>query len=601
MNARSPLLLACLLLFSTSLPAASILPCSPSGKLALADAAAVAELVIHRTRMPEGKILTHFTFRTVETLRGTVPAYFKATAPGGTHGNRADADSRLPSLVPQQTYLLFLVEENGRLGFLDGPAGVVAPDAVDLEALRVEAAALGGGADLSAYATEPISAEYSVTSSGLLDSGGFRRFTLPDQGLGIPVYADVSTLPAGITQQQAEAALLNALAAWEAACSIRFEYKGTQVFTQAADTYSSSDGLIVRVQMHDNFNDISDGGNTLGIGGASYSIDPGNGGTVDGNAFNPITFGYVILNHPKPSLANPVTLEEVLGHEIGHVIGMAHSSETSPEFDSNKAQALMYYLAHADGRGAQLNNYDTSTILQAHPLDTPPYAFDRVLYAVTSFWQPLGNPEVNKVTLEGGDLQGQALTLQEEITPTTNGTFALVGNVLTYTPNGAFSDATVSNPASSWYDRYRARLSDGTHLSPYLEVRVVGFRLDTWPSGAPDGVPDSWVSTYYGTKSGSTAGADTDGDGLDTKTEFLLGTDPTDSASRLKITSFSEGALEWSSQRFDVYRIKSSTDLSTWTTERLVTQDADAATLEATGLPTVSPGGDLFFRVERVD
>jgi hypothetical protein len=442
-----------------------------------------------------------------------------------------------------------------------------------------------------------------VTSSGLLDTDGVRRFTLQDQGVPIPVYADVSTRPSGISEQQALDALQNALDAWEAVTSLRFSIAGTQVFPQPADGYDKEDGLVIRVQMHDNFNQIPDGSNTLGRGGAGFDINPGDGATVAGNAFNPITYGYVTMNHPKAALSDPVTFEEVLAHEIGHVIGMAHSSETFPEPDTTKAEALMYYLAHTDGRGASLNSYDISTILQAYPLDTPPYAFDRVLYAVHSPYLPLSNPEVNKVTLEGADLQGQALSIQPESGTSNNGTFALDGNVLSFTPIGWFGndDFVQADPAVDAWDRYKVRFSDGTHLSPYIEVRVVGLLNDTYPTGPADGVPDSWMTTYYGSKSGSTADADTDGDGLDSKTEFLLGTDPTDGDSRLKITSHASGTLEWTSQRFDVYRILSSTDLSAWSTERLVTEEAGAATLSASGLPQASPGGDLFLRVERVD
>ncbi|MEN9841749.1 MAG: hypothetical protein RL376_1549 [Verrucomicrobiota bacterium] len=590
-------------LLPVCLQAASIVPQSLPDKLAAADACGLAQLITSSSYLENGRIYTRFTFRTIEAIHGAFPAYFRVTARGGTYQNFADADSRLPKLVPQQSYLLFLAIAQGKLGFADGPGGVVSPASSDLAALRAYAATLAPGADLTAtYATDPVSVEYSVTASGLLEESGVRRFTLPDRGEPIPVYADVSTLPASITSQQAVTALQNALAAWEAVCTVRFSYLGTQTFAQSASAFGSSDGLVIRVQFHDNFNEISDSSSTLGFGGAGFFLSSGDGGTVAGRAFNPVSYGYVVLNHPKTSLSNATTLEEVLTHEIGHVIGLAHSSETSGETDATLAGAIMFFQAHADARGATLNAYDTATVLQAYPVNTPPYGFDRVLYAVTK--PPsvsLSNPQVNRVTLGGLDLQGTAVTLQVDEQTADNGTFSVSGEEVTFTPDGWYGDATVGSLSSGYYDRLKARYSDGTNLSPFIEVRVVGFRSDTEPSGAPDGVPDSWMTTYFGSASGSSAAADPDGDGLSNLQEFLIGTNPNDAASRFQVSAFNGTSLTWTTQQFGVYRVQSSTDLSTWTDYRWATQPDASTSLTINDLPAVSAGGRLFFRVQRVD
>lgn len=584
-----------------SLHADSFTPMGQATIAEAADAVCVAELVISSAQRVNGQIQTKFTFRLIESLRGDFPPFFHVTSPGGILGYEANADSRLPGLAAKENYLLSLVIENERLEFFNGVAGARDLGSVDLDSFRAHCATLHANAELSPYEAEPIAVDFA--SFGLFENSGIpRRFTLPDSGLGIPVYADISTLPSGISANEAVTALENALSAWEAASSVKFDYKGTTTFSQSAESFLISDGYVIRIQMHDNFNSISDASNTLGFGGGRFFIDPGAGGTVGGVAYDPLACGYIVLNHPKTSLSNEVTLEEVLTHELGHVIGMAHSSESNPENDSTLSEAIMYYLAHADGRGATLNSHDRTTILQSHPANTPPVAYDRILYAISSPSGTLTYPQVNQVTLTGFDLQGDALTVQQDGTTTNNGSFSLNGNVLTYTPSGFFADGNVSNLETGFFDRFEARISDGTNLSPPIDVRVVGLRSDTQPSGSPDGIPDSWVTSYYGSSNGTTADSDTDGDGLDAKTEFLLGTDPTDPNSGFSITALNDsGELSWSSQLYGVYEVERSSNLTSWTTERFVTETTSSGTMMVEDLPIPAAGEALFYRVNRID
>lgn len=60
-------------------------------------------------------------------------------------------------------------------------------------------------------------------------------------------------------------------------------------------------------------------------------------------------------------------ITEVLTHEIGHTIGLGHSSERSAESDQLLADATMYFRAHFDGRGPSLRQDDINAVSFVYP------------------------------------------------------------------------------------------------------------------------------------------------------------------------------------------------------------------------------------------
>ncbi|MFM8471032.1 MAG: matrixin family metalloprotease [Limisphaerales bacterium] len=455
------------------------------------------------------------------------------------------------------------------------------------------------GLDLTAQAASLI---VPLAVPGLLTTNGVsRRFTAGDRGEASEYLVDADALPAGLTQAQALNALSNAFQAWANVTSLRFRFAGVTSFGTAAGNVTTNDGRI-RVQLHDSYNFIS-GSTTLGVGGNSFSIsgtfpNGGMGGRVNGNEFFPVSYGYLVMKHSQSSLQTLSTFEEVLGHEIGHVLSMDHSSENSSEPNTTLKQAIMFFQAHADGRGAALGTYDPPVVQQAYPKNnTPPYRYNRMMQVVTAATAP-NLAGVNEVEVRGYDLQTNALTLTIASATSANGTFTLNGSTLRYTPSAFFGDSSKLDPATtSAFDRAFLRLSDGTHGSPYIEVRVLSFNADSFS----DGVPDNWMTQFFGSanpSAGSLRGPndDFDGDGVSNLNEFRLGTNPTNAASVLRFTSGTKAGLNWFATPYEVYEVQGTTNFTNWF--RVGNPVVPTTT---NGSFTNFPATDrLFFRLERV-
>ena len=596
--------LVCLLLLGTIVSAESLQRRSPVEQALSADAVGTAQLLFKRGIELDGIVHTKFLFKTAKSLRGKLPVHFEVFSPGGILGHRALRDSRMPDLELGRDYLLYLKQRKGKLWFYNGSGGARPVEAVP-PIFLAKIKSLEGGRDLSRYLVEPRITMASTSDSGLIETSGVpMRYTEPDQGVRIPVYADVSTLPNGISEDDAISALENSIKVWEDNSSYQFKYMGTEVFTQSAESYAHTGSGIIRVQFHDNWNIVADGSDTLAIGGSAFLAytTAGYGGTVSNVPFHPATHGYVIVNHPKTHLNTPSTLEEVICHELGHVLGLAHSSEDPDETDAEKLGSVMYYLNKGDGSGATLNSHDVTTIQKAYPLNPPPYSFERSITAVTvpSSTGNLVNFSVNQAYVGGHDLDGDSLTVQILSNAASNGTFTLSGTTLTYTPAGYFSDTLVSDPATQSYDAFYYRIFDGVHYSPIFKVGVIGFLSDSKPDNAQDGLPDSWMTTHFGSIEGSTDSSDPDGDGQSNLCEFLQGTDPNDEDSSFRILNFDGTTLEWTSQQFGLYILESSTDFETWTTYRIYGQStgtASSMSIDSPPGPTV--GNVLVYRLTR--
>ena len=89
---------------------------------------------------------------------------------------------------------------------------------------------------------------------------------------------------------------------------------------------------------------------------------------VNGTTFYRITEGNITFNSGfgKCSFWNETDLAEVATHEIGHTIGIGHSSEDDAAAPELK-DATMYYRAHFDGRGASVHADDIDAVRFIYP------------------------------------------------------------------------------------------------------------------------------------------------------------------------------------------------------------------------------------------
>lgn len=534
----------------------------------------------------EGLIVTRTTLRVSEVFKGKVPSVVRVAHRGGELGNENEFFGLSPQFAAGEECLLFVRRRaDGQLECTQGSVS-----AVRLIPATGTPTGFGGGggtwlAELRQLTSGGILAGEDVTdqsasittqaATGML-GGIAARFLQPDRGEPIPYLIDATSLPAGISFTQATNAVQQALNAWAAVTSLKFKLEGIQSFGQGADTITGSDEKL-RIQLHDNYNRINTV-NVLGIGGRNGQTSPVSGvgwdlgGNIAGNEFRKTTRGFVVLEATNSSMQVLATFAETLCHEIGHALSLAHSSENPSEPNTTLKQAIMYYTAHADGRGATLGAYDPPVIQQAYPVgNTAPFTYNRVL-DVVSPPDPPNVPGINEAELRACDLQTPALTLETAGESGLNGSFTTVGTLFKYTPAGYYSDSSRFDPAgSAYYDIIYARFSDGTNSSPYAVVRVVSFNEDSgeWPSPS-DGLPDTWMTTHFGhlaPQSGdkSRAQDDKDNDGLRNLDEFRAGMTPTDNTSAQRITLLSSANLEWQAKAYELYEVQVSTNLTTWT------------------------------------
>jgi hypothetical protein len=571
-----------------------------------------------------GGIFTRARIEVLESIKSSFPASITVVQRGGVLEGAGESTGLGVDFRPGDEYLLHLGKKtDGTLAVLRGGQGAtllgsksrkVAATASDklrrvrqMKRARIRVGKISAGEDFAEIQGSAAATSAVADATGLLTGVSEipSRFIGPDRGEAIGYLVDTQVRPDGISQERALQAVADAFQAWTAVTGVRFRFDGVQYFGMSPADVGIGDGRI-RVALHDSFGEITSS-TTLGIGGRAYVFSPdfettgGDGGAVDGLEFHETTRGYVVLEHTAASLRDPETLEEVLCHEIGHVLGLAHSSEDPSESDPLLAEAMMYYRVHADDRGALLGGYDDAVVRKVHPPDdTPPFSDERILTLVSAPSPITGVAGVNEILLAAHDRQTPSSLLTIVTDGPEDGSVASAsfdGKLLRLTQSDYYADATVDPASGSYFYRKHVRFSDGTNASPWTSVRVVAVRSDA----QGDGLPDSWLGEYFGTPGPSNAdrarpGDDPDADGFTNLEEFLLGTSPVDTDSRLAVRAFDGQTLQWTASPYALYTFESSTDLSNWTPFGLpVVPTTTNASVQAGLLP--SADAQKFLRV----
>ena len=168
-----------------------------------------------------------------------------------------------------------------------------------------------------------------------------------------------------------------ALAAWtnEPTTPIRYLYGGKTTASGGLKNFDEVNAIL----FGDPNNEISgsydcSSGGTLAVGGPWF--DSTTTGRFAGKTFVVIQGGDIVTNDGidcffRASSSPQKAAEELFGHELGHTLGLGHSSESRNEPNPILRDALMYAFVHDDGRGARFNSDDLAGIHYLYAPNAP--------------------------------------------------------------------------------------------------------------------------------------------------------------------------------------------------------------------------------------
>ena len=565
---------------SSNLRAGCFLHHSPAEIFQGADAVAEYRILSKAIVAHATGVSTRYTAELNQISKGTPPEDLTFASPGGSTAGTMEISSDHVDLEAGGDYILHL-HRLADGSWRPSPFHTTRVEGTPAEKGAIRTYFQNGAEGDFPELVAPLSTR-EVTPTGYLHfNGAPARTPTCDGGVPIPYLVDVdpAKLPPGMDTADALAAVEEVLDAWSSVSSLRFRFDGLQSFGMAAADVAANDGRL-RIQLHDTYGYVN--APAIGRGGALASTHPSIflGGRVGSQGFGEILRMSMVLEDSE--MENETMFKSVLTHEIGHALGLAHSSEDEDEANAVLRNATMYFQLTGNGNGASLGSYDVDRIRYGYPsTDTPPYTIERFIHAVTRSSTSNGAlpvaTGVNRIDLQAIDLQGGTLT---PVLSSASPSLSLSGMQLVFTPQDFLTGARIPEEdiaAGSSYSSAYLQIGDGVNLSRAARCSVIQILGDSRPV---DGLPNSWMTTHFGTIEPGAAGtprhpdSDPDNDGLSNRTEYNLNTSPISAASP------GPGALTYNHAsrdlvlnplRFAPYRIQASTDLVNWTTRALFT------------------------------
>lgn len=345
---------AILCLAPGAIPLDAVTRTAADAALARASAAAVRGVVIAVSARRDPAVDTVYTHVRLAVSQAwgfpAPPATVDVKLLGGTEGDRALVVGGQAQFVPGEDVLVFL-DVRPRDGTLsvtglergkwtmnagtgmpaaasrtlrDAPAAI-ARDVVPAGDLENLAALAGTSVRLPASVRTTASARDEVSPRAAADAAATAA-RWHEADWGAPVFVDSMSnghplFPGGGFTQ-----LLRAIGMWTGPSALRLlpgTLRGPRCFgnTETADAR-------VSVSYDDPCDEIADTSPTLAIGGAYYSSADVR--VVNGQTFWKITKGVVVLDNTRAKFSGLSTgcYEEILTHELGHAVGLAHTATT---------------------------------------------------------------------------------------------------------------------------------------------------------------------------------------------------------------------------------------------------------------------------------
>jgi hypothetical protein len=356
---RVPLVpfLAFLLLAVRPAPATLVVPWTEAEMTALADD--VVTGVVERVDgvvTESGAVETHAVVRIARALKGGRGGpRLVLRQPGGRAGDLLVAVLGTTPLAAGDPVLLFARHVRG-----GGHRAV----GVGLGVYRLASEAALAGVTSRTLGSAPVIATAPFTFLGAPPASRWFEF---DRGDDLAVRS--ANGDDDIGRGRSDTLLRRALGAWTgvSGTTVRLTL-GTDAPEGPSVAGGTCDGRTV-VQFNDPADevfDLSGCSGVLAVGGfCARTTAAGPGGEV----FGVIDEGDVTVNRRIASCFAESSVAEVLTHEVGHVLGLGHSSENAGEPNAVLRDATMFFRAHLDGRGAAVRADDVAGIRVLYPAD----------------------------------------------------------------------------------------------------------------------------------------------------------------------------------------------------------------------------------------